>query len=304
MNTKYNVSVVIATRNRKNILKKCLRALNKQNYDHNKFEVIIIDDGSTVNNKSMINKLNLDYSLTYKYQKQTGPAGARNKGIRLAKSDYIIFIDDDIIVNKDFIKSHMNKHSKYNNIIVHGPVIYTNNIDKPTSAQKKIKDFSNAFFATGNASIKKDYLFKAGLFNEKFYEYGWEDLEFGKRLKKLNLKSVQAKNAKGYHLKHEFSPEDIPKIREQEKQRGRMAVLYHDINPTFSVKTTTLYWKPTILLIKLLTFKNWPRNKNTKNLIEFFHNKSLNFLRNFILYFIKLDSYLIGLNEGYEDPSK
>jgi len=304
MDSKPLVSVVIPTRNRKMILRKCLLALNKQTYNFNKFEIIIIDDGSEQNNQTMIKNLDLKPQINYSYQNQTGPAKARNNGIKKAQGEYIIFIDDDIIVNKEFIKSHMKKHKNNNKIIVHGPVIYTNNLDNPTSAEKKIRDFSNAFFATGNASIKKEYLIEAGLFNERFTEYGWEDLEFGKRLKKLNLKPIKAENAVGYHLKHKFSPEKIPDIRTREMQRGRMAVLYHDINPSFSVKSSTLYWKPFILLIEVLTLANWPRTKMAENVVHFFHKKSMKSLRNFFLYFIKLDSYLIGLKEGYQDNKK
>ena len=300
MVSEIKASVVIPTKDRKKILKKCLTALNKQTYDFNKFEIVIIDDGSSQNNKRMIESLNLNLSINYYFQENSGPAKARNHGIKKAKGEYIIFIDDDIIVNNKFIEAHLNQHEDNNKVIVHGPVIYTNDLDNPTSAEKKLSDFSNAFFATGNASIKKEYLFEAGLFNENFYEYGWEDLEFGKRLKKLDLEAVQAKEAKGYHLKHKFTIEDIPKLRSKERQRGRMAVLYHDLNPSFSVKSSTLYWKPFLILMEILTIFNWPRSKFTKKLVEFFHNKSCKYTRNFILYFVKLDAYLIGLKEGYE----
>lgn len=300
MNSKIKASVVIPTRNRQEILKKCLEALNNQTYDYDKFEIIIVDDGSTKNNKSMIDNLNLKTNFKYYYQNQSGPAKARNNGIKNAQGEYIIFIDDDIIVNKKFIESHLNKHQENKKVIVHGPVIYTNNLDNPTSAEKKISDFSTAFFATGNASIKKEYLFKAGLFNDKFKEYGWEDLELGTRLKKLNLSAVHAEEAIGYHLKYKFTPEDISAVKNRERQRGRMAVLYHDINPSFSVKMSTLYCKPLLTLLELLTLGNWPDTKFNKNLIILFHEKKSTTLRNIFLYFVKLNSYLKGLKEGYK----
>ncbi len=73
----------------------------------------------------------------------------------------------------------------------HGPVIHTDNFDDPTSASFKVTDISRAFFATGNASIRKEHLFDAGLFDESFVEYGWEDLELGIRLRRLGLKAVK-----------------------------------------------------------------------------------------------------------------
>lgn len=299
MESKIQISIIIPTRNRKKILKKSLKALNKQSINSDKYEIIIIDDGSTQDNKTMIESLNLKPNICYHYQKHSGPAKSRNKGIKLAKGKYIIFIDDDIIVNKQFIESHLNKLLSNEKVIVHGPVIHTKDLDNPTSAEKKIRDFSSAFFATGNASIKKSFLMKAGLFNENFYEYGWEDLEFGKRLKQLDLEAVKAENAIGYHLKYQFSPNHITDIKEKERKRGRMAVLYHDINPSLSVKLSTLYWKPLLIIQEILTIGNWPESNFTEKLIKFLHENNLNKVRKFVVYFIKLNSYLKGLKEGY-----
>ncbi len=299
MESKKQISIVIPTRNRKNILKKCLKSLNKQSISNNKYEIIVIDDGSNQDNKTMIESLNLKPDIIYRYQNHSGPAKSRNKGINLASGTYIIFIDDDIIVNEQFVESHLSKLLNNHNVIVHGPVIHTKDLDNPTTAEKKISDFSTAFFATGNASIKKSYLIEAGLFNERFYEYGWEDLEFGKRLKQLGLKAIKAENAVGYHLKYHFSPNHIKNIKEKERKRGRMAVLYHDINPRLSVKLSTLYWKPLILILEMLTIGNWPKSNFTKKLINFSYKNNLKSLRKFIVYFVKLDSYLEGLKEGY-----
>ena len=295
------VSVIIPTKNRKKILRKYLQALNNQSYDHNKFEIIIIDDGSSEDNKTMIEKINLKPEVNYIYQENTGPAQARNRGIKLAKGEYVVFIDDDIIVNRNFLKNHMKNHKSNDNVIVHGPVIYTNDLENPRNTEKKMRDFSNAYFATGNASIKKDHLKKVGLFDSRFNEYGWEDLELGTRLKKLNLKPVQEKEARGYHLKHEFSPQDIPNIKNRERQRGRMAVLYHEINSSFAVKASTLYWKPFMVILEILTIGKWPQKKAVNKLITYLHEKNIYSLRNFFLYFVKLDSYLLGLKEGYKN---
>jgi glycosyltransferase involved in cell wall biosynthesis len=90
MNTNIIVSVVIPTRNRKKILKKCLKSLNQQTIDNSTFEIIIIDDGSNDNNKLMIEQINLKPHYIYKYQDQTGPAGARNTGIKLANAELTV----------------------------------------------------------------------------------------------------------------------------------------------------------------------------------------------------------------------
>ncbi len=297
-NNQIEASVIIPTHNRKQILNKSLKSLNKQSYPVQKYEIIVIDDGSTDNTGNMVKNLNLKPQIKYKYYRQKGPATARNRGIKMSNGEIIIFIDDDIIVNSDFIKNHIQIQKSNEKIIGHGPVIHTKNLKNPEQEEKKITDFSNAYFATGNASIKKKYLLKAGLFNENFDKYGWEDLEMGKRLKKLNLKKVDISEARGYHYKPEFSLEQIPNILEKERQRGLMAVKYHNINSSFSVKCSTLYWKPFFILKNILTLGNWPEWNLTNKIMKYAHQKNYIKLRNFILYFKKLESYFEGMKEA------
>ncbi len=293
-----DVSIIIPTHNRKKIIEKCLKALNQQTYPPEKYEIIVIDDGSTDDTGEMIKKIDLKPELIYRYQNQTGPAGARNHGIELARGSFIIFIDDDIIVTSEFVQEHISMQKKNKKVIVHGPVIYTNNLDNPTSEEMKITDFSRAFFATGNVSIRKEYLLKAGLFNEIFTEYGWEDLEMGHRLKEINLKAIKAEKARGFHLKHSFSPENLPAVLEKERQRGRMAIHFFQVNSSPQVRMTTLYWLPFFWLERILTLGNWPEWKATNNLVRFFHRKNWEIPRNFIVWFMKLKAYFNGMRQG------
>jgi len=69
-----------------------------------------------------------------------------------------------------------------------------------------------------------------------FKQYGWEDLELGVRLKKLGLKLIKCPQAVGYHWHPPFNIEQIPKLIEQEIQRGKMGVLFYQKHPTYEVK--------------------------------------------------------------------
>ncbi len=291
-------SVIIPTHNRERVLCKCLKALNNQTYPTEKYEIIIINDGSTDGTEEMLEGLEIKPALVYIYQEQTGPAGARNRGIENAQGEYIIFIDDDIIVTPEFIERHLQKQKENEKVIVHGPVIYTNNPDNPTSEEQKITDFSRAFFATGNVSIRKKYLLEAGLFNENFQEYGWEDLELGYRLQNMRLKAVKEPEASGFHLKDSFSMERLPAILKKEKARGRTAVVFCQINPSWQVKLATLYWPPFFWLQKILILGNWPEWKITYKLVRYFQQKGKKLPRNFIVYFMKLKAYFDGMRQG------
>jgi hypothetical protein len=118
----------------------------------------------------------------------------------------------------------------------YGAVINTCNFANPTAEPYKITDFSAAFFATGNVAIPKHWLEEAGLFDNGFQLYGWEDLELGVRLKNLGLKLIKCPEAVGYHWHPPFSLQQMPKLIDQEIQRGRMGVLFYQKHPTWEVK--------------------------------------------------------------------
>lgn len=239
-------SVVIPTYNRLPILQKCLLALENQQFDSNlvnDYEIIVVDDGSTDDTILWLTaeKLCLSHVKLYT-QNHQGAAAARNLGVEKAQGDWIIFIDSDLVVTSSFLQAHsqtLNSAQKTSNgdaIFTYGAVINTSNFDDPTSEPYKITDFSAAYFATGNVAIAKKWLIKAGLFDTMFYQYGWEDLELGIRLKKLGLKLIKCPQAVGYHWHCAFNIEQIPKLIEQEIQRAKMGILFYQKHPSYEVK--------------------------------------------------------------------
>lgn len=239
-------SVVIPTYNRLPILQKCLLALENQDLTDQKvsnYEIIVVDDGSTDGTLDWIcdNFSLLPHVKTFT-QNHGGAASARNLGIDNANGDWIIFIDSDLVVTSVFLQSHANALVKEMEIqgndclFTYGAVINTCNFDNPTSENYKITDYSAAYFATGNVAIAKKWLKKAGMFDTSFQQYGWEDLELGVRLKKLNLKLVKCPLAVGYHWHPAFKLDDIPQLIEKEIERGKMGVVFYQKHPTFDVK--------------------------------------------------------------------
>ncbi|WP_414564855.1 MULTISPECIES: glycosyltransferase family 2 protein [unclassified Anabaena] len=249
-------SVVIPTYNRQPILEKCLRALEVQELSAsssvNEYEIVLVDDGSTDGTIEWLIAHKEEFPhVRWFEQDHAGPAAARNLGVKQALGDTIIFIDSDLVVLPNFLQAHADAlvqgREKLGNdsetvrlsadrFFTYGAVVNTCNFDHPTSEPYKITDFSAAFFATGNVAISKHWLEKAGLFDTSFQLYGWEDLELGVRLKKLGLKLIKCPAAVGYHWHPPFNLEQIPRLIDQEIQRGRMGVLFYQKHPSWEVR--------------------------------------------------------------------
>lgn len=91
----YKYSIVIIIKNTKNFLRKCLDSVVNQTFRD--FEIIIVDDCSDESSQDIVAKYQSEIiPIQYLYLKKGGgPGGARNRGLEIAKGDYILFIDSD-----------------------------------------------------------------------------------------------------------------------------------------------------------------------------------------------------------------
>ncbi|MGF1491957.1 MAG: glycosyltransferase family 2 protein [Microcoleaceae cyanobacterium] len=238
-------SIVIPTYNRLPILAKCLQALEHQTRNPwvTDYEVIVVDDGSTDDTIQWLEQHQSELlHVRYFCQQHQGPAAARNLGVEQAQGEIIVFIDSDLVVTETFLESHGQALTQAqtqrgsDRIFTYGRVINTCNFDNPTAEPFKLTDFSAAYFATGNVAIARHWLMEAGLFDPQFQQYGWEDLELGVRLKRLGLTLIKCPEAVGYHWHPPFSLEQLPRLIDREKQRGRMGVVFYRKHPIWEVR--------------------------------------------------------------------
>jgi glycosyltransferase involved in cell wall biosynthesis len=87
------VSVIIPTRNRADLLGRSIRSVLTQSFRD--FELIIVDDNSSDNTAEMVQSFDDDRIIYDRLKGNKGAAGARNRGLSLAKGKYIAFQDDD-----------------------------------------------------------------------------------------------------------------------------------------------------------------------------------------------------------------
>lgn len=239
-------SVVTPTYNRQPVLEKCLRALEQQRFDPaliTGYELVVVDDGSSDGTQEWLRAHATEFPHVRLFERHHGGAGAaRNYGVEVAQGDIIAFIDSDVIVVPGGLQAHAQAlAAAYERLgsdraFTAGRLVNTCNFDQPTDEPVKVTDFSNAFFDTANVAIAKHWLTTAGLFDPAFRLYGWEDLELGVRLKNLGISMVKVPEATGYHYHPPFSLDQIPKMIDQETQRGRMGAIFYQKHPTREVR--------------------------------------------------------------------
>ncbi len=224
-------SLIITTYNWPNALKLTLQSILYQTVMPN--EIIIADDGSTKETKDILDNFKLSYpklNIIHSWQEDKGfrAAKSRNKAIAISKSEYIILIDGDIILNEYFIEDHIK--SAESGYFIQGQRVLldrylTQNMLKIEHLDKKFlprilpnkniirSTILSKLFSRKTKSLKgikscnisffrKDCIAVNG-FNEDFIGWGREDSEFVVRLYNYGVKRINLRfKAIIYHLYH------------------------------------------------------------------------------------------------------
>ena len=180
-------SVIIPTRNRANVLARCLESLTRQTLPAEAFEVLVIDNGSTDHTPDVTRRYAFSLQLTYACAPEPGLHVGRHEGLRQAKSDVLMFADDDIQAEADWVETVVKTFENPNVALVGGnnyPLFETQPPEwlmhrwkKPVYKGRALDSLSILDFGEGvfeidpgyvwgcNYSIKKGVLLKAGGFH-------------------------------------------------------------------------------------------------------------------------------------------
>lgn len=234
-----HATVLIPTYNSLASLERCLAALREQSCPD--FEIVVVDDGSQDGTADYLKGLKWHRLKWQRLSENQGRSAARNQAIALAEAPLLLFLDSDMVVCHNFVAAHLHFHRQHGaGWIGQGRVIISHDYANPTLTPfSPWTDASRAFFATGNVSVAKVAVEKAGGFDLAFRHYGWEDLELGLRLRQQGLKSRPVPEAVGYHLEPPFDLADWPVLIAKEQARARGALhLYHK-HPSWEVRLMT-----------------------------------------------------------------
>jgi len=174
-------SVIIITRNRANILPKVLESLLKQNYENEKYEIIVVDNNSDDDTNLIVERFKREYpnKMHYVFEPEIGMSKARNMGAAVARGEILVFIDDDAIASPNWLDDYSLLYEMFPDIVAGGGKIklafqscrpkwlsdellvalgYLNISDKET-----ILSFPEHPFG-GNFSVKREKFMKVGGF--------------------------------------------------------------------------------------------------------------------------------------------
>lgn len=115
------LSIIIPVYNSKYYLRKCIESVTQQTFAD--FELLLINDGSTDGSEIICKEfLEKDARIRLINQRNKGASSARNTGLREAKGEYIVFIDSDDFVSKDYLQNFVEHHKSNVNVdlIIHG----------------------------------------------------------------------------------------------------------------------------------------------------------------------------------------
>ncbi len=234
MNNRNRVSVLIPTYNRAKILRKVLRAYAGQSRDHQLLEVVVVDDGSKDDTRSVVRECSESspLPLRYVYQENSGLSAARNHGIREARGELLLFGDDDIIPGPFMVAEHVSWHVRYPDpeVGVLGLVTWSPEVHPtPFMAWSGLygPQFPFGYFRSGmeldfrfayfcNTSVKAAFIRNGGgeAFSEDFRQYGWEDLEFSYRLCQRGYRLLYNPAAYGFHYKYERFADTLRRVEQ------------------------------------------------------------------------------------------
>src|SRR5262249_50965367 len=146
------------------------------------FEVVVIVDGCTDGSAEACRALETAYRLRVIEQANAGPAVARNVACQQARAPLLVFLDDDVIPDPDFLAAHLRIHQDASRLVVIGPLLRPPNARLQPWVYWELATLERQYddmalgkwkptprqFYTGNASLMRSTVAEVGGFNSEF----------------------------------------------------------------------------------------------------------------------------------------
>ena len=263
-----NFSIIIPVYNRPEEIKELLDSLVLSTYTKS-FEVVIVEDGSTISSKDIVAQFEGKLTISYYFKENSGPGDSRNFGMKKAKGDYFIIFDSDCIIPSEYLTEVEKELTREYVDCFGGP---DKALPSFSNVQKAINFAMTSFLTTGGirGGSEKITKFQPRSFNmgisKKAFEasqgfgviHPGEDPDLSIRLWKLGFKTKLFSNAFVYH-KRRINWE---KFSIQVSKFGKARPILNQWHPQYSKPT---FWLPSLFVIglfasflSLLLLFDWP----------------------------------------------
>ena len=250
------LSVVVPTFERRRALERLLLALEDQTLTPERFEAVVAVDGSTDGTCDALESYDPPYRLRWLWQANRGRASACNAAIRRAEGDLVVILDDDMEPTRGLLQAHQDAHPAGSRRCVMGAVP----VSVDDAAAPHVRYVAEKFdlhlarlarpehpfqirdFYSGNTSVRRADLLRVGLFDDRFREYGNEDLELAHRLVEAGVELGFSAHA----IAHQHYDKSIASLVRDERSKGRTAAFFAAKHPEAlpGLKITALRTQP------------------------------------------------------------
>lgn len=252
---KLQFSLIIPVYNRPNEIDELLSSLVKQTYINN-FEVIIIEDGSTLKAENIVSNYSNDLSIQYFFKENTGAGMSRNFGMQKATGNYFIIFDSDCIIPQNYLVE-VEKALTENYTNAYGGADAAH--DSFTTIQKAINYSMTSVLTTGGIRGNKKAVDK---FQPRSFNFGiskkafektkgfskmkiGEDIDLTFRLWEQGFQTQFIENAFVYHKRRST-------FKQFFKQTYAFGKGRPFLNRKYPGSAKITYWFPSIFIISLM----------------------------------------------------
>lgn len=264
------VSVIIPTYNRKESILPTLDSLARQTYPSDQFEIIVVDDGCTDGTSETVAA---EYPAVHLIgQTNQGAAAARNTGATLARGDYLVFIDDDIVLHEQYLEEIVGACAREHTFLAMGQVQPA--VDAPVDPWSLVRtreyrasmvnqttEVPFTSCVSNNLCLRKSAFLDVGGWHNVVGDgpATWADVLFGHAAHQKGYKLILVPAARLWH--HDRWATTLDLARQRAELVGRLAPRLFDHSPglrqhvSMFVDKGPLDWghdQPVILIRKML----------------------------------------------------
>jgi LmbE family N-acetylglucosaminyl deacetylase/glycosyltransferase involved in cell wall biosynthesis len=237
MSDKIDISVVVITHNKASYLEACLNCLGQTTFARHRFEVIVVNDGSTDRTRDLLDAYSATYTLSAIHKEQGGISSARNAGIADAAGELLVMLDEDCLPDPSALQNlwdayRANPTALFIANVIHidvchvsgvcarvnrGSMDFMETVDTLSpqaytfalqpilrSIKEHLDELEVGWIGAQGPSVSmsRQMWAEVGGYDETFRKYGMEDFDLAFRFRSQGGRLLYVENAILYHLDH------------------------------------------------------------------------------------------------------